>query len=220
MESGIRNLALVLALVLASISTGFLITAIGYYTPFMYFCTVIMSIGAGLLTTFTPFTSEGRWIGYQILFGFGLGMGMPYRTNKAHTSLTLFTGMQQPNLAAQATLSRRDVSTGASLMVFGQSLGGSIFISVAQNIFSNKLVQGFSAIPGLDPELAISSGATEIRNVVPPELLPQVLDVYNTAIVSAFYVGTALACATVVGAVLMPWTSIKKQKQKKVESSA
>jgi hypothetical protein len=36
---------------------------------------VLAAIGAGLVTTFEEGTSTGKWIGYQILFGFGCGLG-------------------------------------------------------------------------------------------------------------------------------------------------
>jgi MFS family permease len=202
-ESGIRSLAMVISLVVASMSSGFLITAIGYYTPFMIAGSVLMSIGAGLLITLTPDISEGKWIGYQILFGFGLGMGM-----------------QQANLAAQTVLSRADVPVGASLMVFAQTLGGAVFLSVGQNLLSNKLVEGFSNIPGLDPAIVISTGATELRNAVPQNLLPLVLDIYNDALTNVFKVGLALSCATIIGSLLMEWRNIKKGKQKPVTKSA
>lgn len=48
----------------------------GYYVPFMIANGVIMSIGAGLITTFTSKTIHARWIGYQVIFGYGLGLGM------------------------------------------------------------------------------------------------------------------------------------------------
>lgn len=37
---------------------------------------ILAAISSGLIATFTPFTSVGKWIGYQILSGFGRGIGM------------------------------------------------------------------------------------------------------------------------------------------------
>ena len=71
-QSGIRSLPLILALVVGSVSAGAAVSKIGYYTPFMIAQGVIMSAGAGLITTFTPSTGHEKWIGYQVLFGFGL----------------------------------------------------------------------------------------------------------------------------------------------------
>ena len=196
-ESGIRNLPLVLSLVTMSISCGIAITKIGYYTPFMIVASVLMSIGAGLLTTLTPSSGANMWLGYQVVFGLGLGMGM-----------------QQPNLAAQAVLSRRDVSIGASLMVFSQSLGGAIFISIGQNLLDNKLASGLAALGKIDPATIVSSGATDIRNLVPESLLPQVIEIYNNSLRSTFDAGLAMATFTIFGALYMEWRNVKKDKQK------
>ena len=76
LKYGIDTIPLVLSLVVASVTAGFLVTKVEYYTPFMIANSVIMSIGAGLITTWTPDTLRPKWIVYQILFGFGLGIGM------------------------------------------------------------------------------------------------------------------------------------------------
>ena len=196
-ESGIRQLAMVLGFVLLSIISGIAITRIGYYTPFMIASSVIGAVGAGLLTTLTVDASTGMWIGFQVVYGVGLGLGM-----------------QQANLAAQTVLSRRDVSVGASLMVFSQTLGGSVFLSVGQNLLSNELVKGLTGISGLTPAQIVSTGATNLRTVVVPDMLPQVLNIYNGALIDCFRAGLACSCATIIGALLMEWKSIKQNKKK------
>ncbi len=167
-------------------------TKLGYYTPFMILSSILTSIAAGLLTTFTPSISSGRYIGYQILFGAGLGCGV-----------------QQSSLAAQTVLPRIDVPTGASLMFFAQQFGGSVFISIAQNVFTNKLVAGLES-HGVSPEQVVNTGATDIYSVVPKEFLKEVLSVYNGALVGAFRVGLAMACLSIVAALMMEWRSTKK----------
>ncbi len=49
---------------------------LGYYLPFSIFSAVLIAISNGLLSTFTPGTSTGKWIGYQILLGAGSGAGL------------------------------------------------------------------------------------------------------------------------------------------------
>jgi hypothetical protein len=112
-KSGIDTLPLVLSLVIASIIAGGLTQKTGYYVPQFLACSVIMSIGAGLLTTLQTDTASKKWISYQVLYGFGLGLGM-----------------QQAGMAAQTCLDKKDVMTGIALLFFMQGLGGSIFISV------------------------------------------------------------------------------------------
>ena len=118
-ESGIRLLPLVLALVVGSVSGGIFTTKVGYFAAPLILGVVIMSTGAGLLTTLAVHTSRAKWIGYQVVYGLGLGLGM-----------------QMPSMAAQTVLNRHDVPIGASLMFFAQWLGGAVFVSVGQNVLS------------------------------------------------------------------------------------
>jgi MFS family permease len=194
-ESGIRLLPLILAVVIASIMAGGFTQITGYYTPVMIACTVFMACGAGLMTTFSTTSDKAHWIGYQVLFGYGVGLGQ-----------------QQSGMAAQVVLPEKDVPTGISLKFFGQQLGGAIFVSVAQNVFSNGLVSGlknYPSIPNLNSTLILNTGATELQKYFPENLLPTVLTVYNEALVGAFKVALGLACMSLIGALLTEWKSIK-----------
>ncbi|CAK7239686.1 MAG: hypothetical protein STHCBS139747_001121 [Sporothrix thermara] len=192
-QSGIRTLPLVLGLVVASILSGIAISRVGYYTPFMICGVVFMSVGAGLLTTLQVDTGSSKWIGYQFLVGWGMG----------------FT-FQTPNLAAQTVLARRDVPIGTSLMFFSQLLGGSIFVSVGQNILDAQLIQRLSGIPGLDDAAAIlGSGATSLTDL-PVDIKPTVLSAYNESLRKVFQVGLIMVCLTIFGALAIEWRSVKK----------
>ncbi|KAL9043426.1 MAG: hypothetical protein Q9214_003388 [Letrouitia sp. 1 TL-2023] len=192
-KSGIMMLPFILSLVVASISAGVLVKKIGYYTPFMLSSAVIMSVGAGLITTFRVDTGHAKWIGYQVIFGFGMGQGM-----------------QQASLAAQTVLSKKDVSIGVSLMFFCQGLGGSLFLSVAQNVFNNRLISGLASIPGTNTRAVVKAGATELRDLVAPENLRAVLAAYNKALTDVFEIALALACFSLVAALATEWRSVKK----------
>ena len=84
------SLPLILGLVIVSIIGGGLITAFGYYTPFIIASAVLMSIGSGLLATLDVDSGHSKWIGYQALFGFGVGFGM-VSVEIAHRNLTRLT---------------------------------------------------------------------------------------------------------------------------------
>ncbi|KAK6501009.1 hypothetical protein TWF506_003765 [Arthrobotrys conoides] len=194
-DSGVRLIPTVLSLVVGTMISGVVVRATGYYTPFMIAASVIMSVGSGLLTTITPSAGAGKWIGFQILYGLGLGFGM-----------------QQPAIAAQAVLERKDVPIGTSMTMFAQILGGAVFIAVGQSNFVNKLVKGLIQInaEGIDASKIIHTGATHLKEVVAPQYLPEVWDAYNTAIVNVFYVAVALCCASLIGALGMEWVSTRK----------
>jgi hypothetical protein len=100
--------------VLFTIVSGGGTTAIGYYGPFMLLSTILASIGAGLLTIFEVTTAHPSWIGFQVLYGTGVGLGM---------QLT-FT-------IVQAAIPVADIPIATALMMFSQTLGGALFVSVA-----------------------------------------------------------------------------------------
>jgi hypothetical protein len=172
-----------------------LTTSQGYYTPFLYFGATLTSIGAGLLTTLKTNSGHAQWIGYQAVMGLGIG-----------------ACMQQSNLAAQRVLKGRDVPTGSSLIFFFQTFGGTIFISIGQNVFLQKLVQRLTSITSvhINPGLITETGATELRNRVPKEALPAVLSAYNWALMHGpMTVAVIIACLAIVGAFGMEWLSVK-----------
>ncbi|KAF2136239.1 uncharacterized protein K452DRAFT_362674 [Aplosporella prunicola CBS 121167] len=194
-KSGIMSLPLIIALVIASIMAGASVTRFGYYTPFLIASSIVASVGAGLITTFEPNTGHAKWIGYQVIFGFGLGLGM-----------------QQANVSVQCVLSRADVPTGTTLMFFANQLGAAVFLSVSQNIFTSQLVGGVRELAGLDPRVVVRTGATDLRAAVAPADLPAVIEAYNRALIKAFIVGVAMCCLSFFGSVAVEWKSVRTAK--------
>lgn len=200
-QSGIDTLPMMLGVVVASIVAGGLVTTLGYYTPFTYVSIVLISIGAGLITTWTPEISTGKWIGYQIIYGVGIGFGM-----------------QQTMVAAQTVLPLEDVPTGVAIIIFSQMFGGSLFVSVGQNVFTNHLVSGLASIPGINPTAVVNTGATQIGNLVKdPQLLQAIQSIYNLALTKTFQVSLIMGCIGAIGAAGLEWKSVKG---KKIEPTA
>ena len=199
-KSGIDLLPMIMPIVAASITGGYLISKIGYYTPFMIFGVCLTAIGAGLLNTLQINTSVGRWVGFQMIYGFGFGFCS-----------------QAPNMAAQTVLPREDVSIGASLMFFGQLLFGAIFNSVGQNVLNNHLANNLAGIPGTSPQLIQSAGATELLHDIPAQYHTTALNAYNNSLRVCFLVALIMACLSTLGAVTMEWRSVKKNLPKKPE---
>jgi len=121
--------------------------------------------------------------------------------------------MQQAGMAAQTCLDRKDVMTGVSLMFFMQGLGGSIFVSIGQTVFTHSLVSHLSKVANLNPAMIVNTGATELRNLVPPQYLQNVLVAYNVALSDTLKVAVACASATILAGLTMEWKSLKGLKQ-------
>ncbi|KAB8265360.1 hypothetical protein BDV32DRAFT_144650 [Aspergillus pseudonomiae] len=89
-----------------------------------------------------------------VVYGFDLGLGM-----------------QRASVAAQTEPERKDVPTGFALMMLSQSLGGAVFLAVAQTVFTNGLVSNLQgALPEYDSKslahVVEGAGATTLRQVV------------------------------------------------------
>lgn len=197
-QSGINNLALILGVTIGSIFGGALTTVWGQYAPLMVVGSALASVGFGLITTFTPDISTGRWIGYQVLGGFGLGLGT-----------------QQPIVAVQNVLPLIDVPTGTTLLVFVQTISGSIFNSVAQSIFYNKLQEyTVQYAPGLNPAIVLGTGATAIQSTIPAQYLDGVRLAYNNALNRVMLIPAVIAAVGVIFGFTMEWRSVKKDKKK------
>ncbi|KAI1142785.1 major facilitator superfamily domain-containing protein [Hypoxylon sp. FL0543] len=195
LQSGIDTIPLILPNVIGILFAGFGTSKIGYYVPFIYLAVIIAPIGAGLLTTLEVDTSTAKWIGYQILFGFGSGCGF-----------------QLPQVAAQVVLPPRDIPMGISVSMLFQGLGGAVLISAANNVLNDRLLHYVNdlGIPGVDGMDVINAGATEFRKIVPAEHIGQVVDVYNTALRKAFQIALITACLSALPAVLLEWRSVKR----------
>ncbi|KAF2212721.1 hypothetical protein CERZMDRAFT_40663 [Cercospora zeae-maydis SCOH1-5] len=196
-QSGVSNVAVFLSLAITSSLVSIVITMSGCYNLFVIASSITVSIAAGLLSTLTPGTpGSAAWIGYQILFGVGSGLGM------RHTPF-----------AIQAVLPASDVRSGTALLTFAEALGGAISISVAQNIFVNGLLQYLAeAISPLRPEFAWGAGVANLVNAFPAESRSKVKLAYNDAITDTLFVATVCAVLSILGSGLLEWKSVKGKK--------
>lgn len=191
-HSGLMLLPTILSLVVSSIGAGIVIARVGYYAPFYIASSIITPIGAGLMCTFKPSTGNGMWIGAQILFGFGAGLGIQQHLN-----------------VVQTVLGRADIAIGSAVVMFVRFLGSAIFVPVAQNVFLKELVSKLTRLPGVDVGAVLKAGATDIRSLVSGSELEALLQYYNDAIVKVLYIVVATSSVTIFASVCVEWRSLK-----------
>lgn len=195
-SSGIRCIPYLVSITIASIVVGALITIFGPYNPPMWIGAIVFTIGCGLISTLKVNSTEGHWIGYQILAGAGAG-----------------ACVQIPFIAVQVVLDEKDMPIGNAVAIFFNTLGGAISISIAQNIFSNTLLKQLPKdAPGVNPLKVVNAGATHIREVVAKAQLPGVLTAFDKAITTAFILPIAVAGLAFLSSLLMEWKSVKGKK--------
>ena len=220
--SGIRTIPYLVSITLSSIAVGGSITTFGWYAPFMWIGSAVYTVGAGLLYTLQVDSSTGRWIGYQLIAGFGAG-----------------ASIQVPFVAVQVVLPQKDLPTGSmsifspptpqpppcsptiiltslsdALAIFFNTLGGALSVSIAQNIFSNTLL---TQVPlqtngAVNATTIIGAGATHVQQITPPQYLLGVLTAYDKAVTTAFILPIAtgaIACLVSFG---VEWKSVKGKK--------
>lgn len=196
-NSGVMYLPLAISDILSSNMAGMLVARVNYANPFVLFGTTLMSIGTGLITTFTTTTSHQYWIPYQVLQGLGAGMTL-----------------SMPYMATQTVLKDEDIPVGTSIVQLFQFFGGSVFLGTAQAIFSNTLVSSLSKLEDIgigsaEIERILHGGSSSVRSLVTQAQLPSVIQSYNDGIVSTFYVATAAAAFSFVVSLGLEWRKIR-----------
>jgi MFS family permease len=73
-KSGIDILPFMLIAVAGSIASGWLTKVTGRYMPFLLVGPVMMAVSGGLFFIVDEHTRNANLIGYQILYGFGVGL--------------------------------------------------------------------------------------------------------------------------------------------------
>lgn len=192
-RSGVLYLPTVGGDIALSILGGLFTTKVGYYNPVLILGCVSIAIAGGLLTTVTVDVASAKMIGYQVLVGSGFG-----------------AIIQTPLIAVQAVLPLSQVSTATSILVLCQFFGGAIFLTIAANIFESKLSTSLSHF--LSPASAqaiIHAGAKDFRTMVSGQDLSRVLEGYNHAITTAFYVIMASGIVAFLATLGMQWRSVK-----------
>ncbi|MCJ1396154.1 hypothetical protein MMC18_009043 [Xylographa bjoerkii] len=193
-ESGIRVLPTILAISLFTFVGAGAVGKIGWYQPFLIFGSMLATIGGSLIYTFDIGTSIGKFIGYQVIAGAGIGIAI-----------------QVPVIVAQATSSRPDMAVSMSTVLFFQFLAGSIGVGAAQNIFDNRLI---ASLPTYAPTVSVADvlnvGAYDLPGAFPdPIELLGVLQSYMQGLKAAWIFSIVLSACTFLISFTAPWKSIK-----------
>ncbi|KAF7946433.1 hypothetical protein EAE96_009431 [Botrytis aclada] len=194
LSSGELLTPLIAGYVVASILAGGITSGFKYYNPAMIIGTALSIAGAALLTTINLHSSTARIVGYQLVYGFGVGFGFG-----------------QPSYIVQTLLPEKDVPNGVTFITLVQNLSASAFVAVAQSIFQGEMHKR------LEPLLPQSSNSSsillsalpKILSSLPPETQETAKTAISDSIIRTFYVSLALSCVSVVGALAIKWVPMQ-----------
>ncbi|KAK0619622.1 major facilitator superfamily-domain-containing protein [Immersiella caudata] len=199
-QSGLCLLPTVIAQLVAAGLSGILVERTGYYLPWSVVASLLLTLGCGLLSTFSPQTPPSTWAGYQIILGTGRGLGMSL-----------------PITALQNYLDESDSSIGTAFMFFGHTMGAAFFITMAQTVFTNGLRALLPMYaPGVDPAAIIDSGITHaMLDAGDVNGLRGVIMAICRSIDRVFYMTAAAGFAAFCFAWGIGWKDIRKNEAEK-----
>jgi MFS family permease len=207
LTSGLMILPLILAVSISSILGIFsesailinvdlylatpLFDRVKFYALAMIACSILSAIGFSMLSRFTPQTSHSAWIGYEVLTGLGIGIGLGI------TPLTVQI-LKEPSLVSTDILKTTEI------------MGGAIFVSIGQCIFANVLLaSGLKRFaPLIEPSTVFASGASGLENSIELPSLQGVILAYNDALIWLFVPAAVLAAMMLIGGLVIEWESV------------
>ncbi|KAH6984361.1 putative MFS transporter [Ilyonectria sp. MPI-CAGE-AT-0026] len=199
--SGVNSIPFLAFFALGAMVSGAAIGKTRHLQPYQLLSALLMTAGAALLYTMVVDSSQARYIGPQVLFGFGLGLGN-----------------QIPMTAVQGFSKPENVANSTGIMLMCQSISGAYFITVAQSLFANRMLQTLSTTaPNIDTIKVINTGASEIQHVFDGGDLAAVLDAYMVGIKSVFAFSLAGSVLTVIIALVIPFKKLPDYEGKKSE---
>ncbi|KAH7356997.1 putative efflux pump antibiotic resistance protein [Rhexocercosporidium sp. MPI-PUGE-AT-0058] len=187
--SGINTLPFIAFFALGSMMSGGIIGKTRVFQPFLLVGGLLATVGAALLYTVDLNSSRARYLGPQVVFGFGIGLGC-----------------QVPMMALQSFSPPEDVASVTSIIVMMNSLSGEYFVTAAQSLFANRLLGSLAtSAPSINPGLVLATGATELRRVFNGSDLLKVISSYMVGTKAVFAWSLAGAAFTAVLALVVPF---------------
>lgn len=104
---------------------------------------------------------------------------------------------------------------GISVLIFVQTLGGAIFIAIAQAVFQSRLaLELHDRAPQIDANMIIKSGATAFRTTLSTKEVELVLPAYNAAVTRTLVISLVMAIVSIAGSGAVEWNKVKGTKQR------
>ncbi|CAG8745902.1 28289_t:CDS:2, partial [Racocetra persica] len=184
-QSGIDFMPYILGVVAFSILSGQLFSRTDkiQFRLVTLIASALTIIGAGLTTMWKENTGYGEFIGYMLIGGAGIGMGI-----------------QSIILCVQGLVEPKDVASVTTLALFFRSIGAVFGIAISGTAFNNKLSQELSTLT-LPPSFSTQSVYT-IQSL-PPDTRSLVIHAYVLAFQFTFLLTILYGALMFISALFM-----------------
>jgi len=196
-KSGLLMLPLVAGMLVASITSGRLITKFGRYKAFPLIGTLLLTLGMWLFSHVSLTTSQVELSIWMAVLGLGLG-----------------SFMQVATLAVQNSVKREQLGTATSSTTFfrsiGSSLGGAIFGTVLISRLTHHLSQNLPAAASqhLSSSSIAANGTAGLQHV-PPAIQHDILLSFVNSFHDMFLIGIPFALGAFVVALFLRETPLR-----------
>ncbi|GAB3129041.1 MDR family MFS transporter [Tsukamurella serpentis] len=188
--AGVLTIPMVLGMLVASVTTGQLITRFGAWKRFVVGGAVIMAIGFAVLGTIDHATPLSQVMLYIAIVGLGVG-----------------ALMQNLVLAVQNTVSVQNIGSASSSVAFFRTFGGAIGVSALGAVLASRvaeLTQQGLAAHGIRVPAGGSSSAQLDLSALPGPIQEIIRASYGDATGRIFLVAAGCAVVTLIATALLP----------------
>ncbi|KAI1308745.1 hypothetical protein EDD11_004183 [Mortierella claussenii] len=169
--AGLEMLPLIVGLLIASISSGFMVSKWGQYRPFIWVGLALSTTGTGLLTLLHEDSPRGMVMGF--LFINGLGIGLSMQTNM---------------LAIQSSVATKDIAVATANATFFRTVGSVFGVAISGTVFNNGIKDHLAPLIQINPEVVKVLADSYLAPTFGPEMEAQILHAYMLALRQAFTV--------------------------------
>ncbi|KDQ56248.1 hypothetical protein JAAARDRAFT_132785 [Jaapia argillacea MUCL 33604] len=199
-RSGVFLLPVLVSQTCASFITGVIVSKTGRYRTIIHSGFSVWAVGCGCLSTVTPSSPKALLVFFMLLSGVGAGQTL-----------------QTTTVAAQASVSRKDMSVVTAVRNFIRLLGGTLSLAVGATITNNALRGAMTSLalsPSVikavvdDPTLLGSrmspSSASKLASLgITTSAADHILSGYNHGFRVVFVLNATLAAIATIASVLM-----------------
>jgi len=122
LESGVWMLSLAIPLAIVSLGAGYIMNKTGRYLEVLRIGLALMTVGTGLLISFSPDRNWGKIIGFLVVLGIGFG-----------------PNFHAPLIALQTRVRDEDLASGTATFGFVRMVSGAIGVVLGQVVFQGQM---------------------------------------------------------------------------------
>ncbi|KAG0006464.1 hypothetical protein BGZ80_005275 [Entomortierella chlamydospora] len=189
-KAGLEMLPLIIGLLVAAVSSGFMVSKYGQYLPYIWIGLALSTAGTGLLSLLTEDSSRGEVAGFLFIDGFGLGFCI-----------------QTTVLAIQSSVERKDIAIVTSNASFFRTVGTVLGVAITGTVFNNALKKNLGSLILENPQIAAVISDSYLASSFGPAIEVQILHAYMLSLKTVFR-----ACVPFTGLGFFFSLFIKRQK--------